>query len=61
VSKSAKVVLGGIYREIDKLAWAKVLEKLRKRATAASETERRAQFNGFWDKLRSVPSKTLSH
>jgi hypothetical protein len=47
-------------------AWAKVLEKLRKRTTAASETERRAQFHGVWDNLRSVPppsasSKTLSH
>jgi hypothetical protein len=49
-----------------KNAWAKALEKLQKRETAARETERRAQFNRFWDDLRSVPppsasSEALSH
>ena len=34
-------------------AWARVLEKLGKRAAAASETERRVQFDRFWDSLRS--------
>lgn len=33
--------------------WARVLEKLGKRAAAASETERRLQFDHFWDSLRS--------
>jgi hypothetical protein len=43
-----------------KNAWAKALEKLQKRETAASETERRAQFNRFWDDLRSVPPPSAS-
>jgi hypothetical protein len=49
-----------------KNAWGKALDKLQKREKAASETERRAEFNRFWDNLRSVPppsasSEALSH
>jgi hypothetical protein len=49
-----------------KNAWGKALDKLQKREMAASETERRAEFNRFWDNLRSVPppsasSEALSH
>jgi hypothetical protein len=49
-----------------KNAWGKALDKLQKRGKAASETERRAEFNRFWDNLRSVPppstsSEALSH
>jgi len=47
-------------------AWAKAIEKLQKRETAASEAERRTEFNRFWDNLRSVPypsrwSEALTH
>jgi hypothetical protein len=45
-------------------AWAKALEKLHKRKTAAreaaSETERHAEFNHFWDNLTSIPSPSAS-
>jgi hypothetical protein len=45
-------------------AWAKALEKLHKRETAAreaaSETERHAEFNHFWDNLTSIPSPSAS-
>jgi hypothetical protein len=45
---------------LQKNAWTKALEKLQQRETAASEAERRAEFNRFWDKLRSVPSPSAS-
>jgi hypothetical protein len=38
-------------------AWARVLEKLGKRAAAASETERRVQFDRFWESLRSKSAR----
>src|SRR6516225_1197176 len=42
-----------------KNAWAKALKKVQKQETA-SETERRAEFNRFWDKLLSVPPPSAS-
>jgi hypothetical protein len=45
---------------LQKNNWAKALEKLRKRETAASEAERRVEFNRFWDNLRSIPSPSVS-
>ena len=42
---------------LQKNAWTEALdEKLQKPETAASETERRAEFNRFLDSLRPVPS-----
>src|SRR6516165_1587283 len=44
-----------------KNAWTEALvEKLQKPETAASETERRAEFNRFWDSLRPDPSSAPS-
>jgi hypothetical protein len=41
-------------------ARAKTLDKVQKRETGASEAERRAEFNRFWDNLLSVPSSSTS-
>ena len=41
-------------------ARAKTLDKVQKQETGASEAERRAEFNRFWDNLLSVPSPSTS-
>jgi hypothetical protein len=41
-------------------ARAKTLDKVQKREAGASEAERRAEFNRFWDNLLSVPSPSTS-
>ena len=41
-------------------ARARSLDKVQKRETGASEAERRAEFNRFWDNLLSVPSSSTS-
>jgi hypothetical protein len=47
-------------RRFKQAARAKTLDKVQKRETGASEAERRAEFNRFWDNLLSVPSSSTS-
>ena len=41
-------------------ARARTFDKVQKREAGASEAERRAEFNRFWDNLLSVPSSSTS-
>jgi hypothetical protein len=57
---TAEPTIQGHQPRFKQTARAKTLDKVEKRETGASEAERRAEFNRFWDNLLSVPSPSTS-